>query len=238
MGFLYPAAPPPARWPWSSVGYVLSLATRSSVQHNEGTFSPHAFVFLLQSLQIYQDSVTNPTIQPTFLPKEPHFAVFFYTIAGNPLPRAMPHRSPVPNSSLCTPRSDAAASVRGRNALPDDPTHDKTKNARRCMGIRSALRWQMQCAAWAHAPHCVFGSRTAGLWLQRAEGVSHRHCQCPRKGFPCAIISAGRDGPKPCQGRKIVLRHLVCPICPGKRGMARGWSKLLQWLFCPIGSGK
>lgn len=217
MGFLYPAAPPPARWPWSSVGYVLSLATRSSVQHNEGTFSPHAFVFLLQSLQIYQDSVINPTILPTFFTKEPLFAVFSYTIAGNPLPRAMPRRSLVSNSSPCIPRSDAAASVRGRNALPDDPTHGKTKNARRCMGIRSALRWQMQCAAWAHAPHCVFGSRTAGLWLQRAEGVSHRHCQCPRKGFPCAIISAGRDGPKPCQGRKIGLRHLVCPICPGKR---------------------
>lgn len=217
MGFLYPAAPPPARWPWSSVGYVRSLATRSSVQHNEGTFSPHAFVFLLQSLQIYQDSVINPTILPTFFAKEPFFAVFFYTIAGNPLPRAMPHRSLVPNSSPCIPRSDAAASVRGRNALPDDPTHGKTKNARRCMGIRSALRWQMQCAAWAHAPHCVFGSRTAGLWLQRAEGVSHRHCQCPRKGFPCTLTSTSWDGPRPWQGRGIGLRHLVCPICPGKR---------------------
>lgn len=129
----------------------------------------------------------------------------------------MPHRSLVPNSSPCIPRSDAAASGRVRNALPDDPTHGKTKNAARCMGIRSALRWRMQCAAWAHAPHCVFGGRTAGLWLQRTEGVSHRHCQCPRKGFPCAIISAGRDGPKPCQGRKIGLHHLVCPICPEKR---------------------
>lgn len=73
----------------------------------------------------------------------------------------------------------------------------RQKGAARCMGIRSALRWRMQCAAWAHAPHCVFGGRTAGLWLQRAEGVSHRQCQCPRKGFPYAIISVGRDGPKP-----------------------------------------
>lgn len=169
--------------------------------------------------------MTNPTIQPTFLPKEPHFAVFFYTIAGNPLPRAMPHRSPVPNSSLCTPRSDAAASVRGRNALPDDPTHGKTKNARRCMGIRSALRWQMQCAAWAHAAHCVFGSRTAGLGLQLAEGGNHRRCQCPRKGFPRAIISAERDVPKPWQGRGFGLRHLFCPICPGKREGCQGWDK-------------
>lgn len=150
----------------------------------------------------------------------------------------MPYRSLVPNSSPCIPRSDAAASGWGRNALPDDPTHGKTKNAARCMGIRSALRWRMQCAAWTHAPHCVFGGKTAGLWLQRTEGVSHRHCQCPRKGFPCAIISAGRDGPKPCQGRKIGLRHLVCPICPGKRGMVRRWSKLLQWLFYPICPGK
>lgn len=164
MGFLYPAAPPPARWPWSSVGYVLSLATRSSVQHNEGTFSPHAFVFLLQSLQIYQDSVTNPTIQPTFLPKEPHFAVFFYTIAGNPLPRAMPHRSPVPNSSLCTPRSDAAASVRGRNALPDDPTHGKTKTQRaawayaaRCDGKCNALHEHMHRTAFSGAELRGFG---------------------------------------------------------------------------------
>ena len=178
--------------------------------------------------------MTNPTILPTFFAKEPLFAIFFYTIAGNPLPGAMPHRSPVPNSSLRIPRSDAAASVRGRNALPDDPTHGKTKNARRCMGIRSALRWQMQCAAWAHAPHCVFGSRTAGLWLQRAEGVSHRHCQCPRKGFPCAIISAGWDGPKPCQGRKIGLRHLVCPICLGKREGYRGGTSILYGLFYSI----
>lgn len=173
--------------------------------------------FLLQSLQIYQDSVINPTILPTFFTKEPLFAVFSYTIAGNPLPRAMPHRSLMPNSSLCIPRSDAAASGWGRNALSDDPTHGKTKNAARCMGIRSALRWRMQCAAGAHAPHCIFGGRTAGLWLQRTEGVNHKQCQCLRKGFPCAIISAGRDGPKPCQGRKIGLRHLVCPICPGKR---------------------
>ena len=197
MGFLYPAAPPPARWPWSSVGYVRSLATRSSVQHNEGTFSPHAFVFLLQSSQIYQDSVTNPTILPTFFAKEPLFSVFFYTIDGNPVPRALPHRSLVPNSSLRVPRSDAAASGRGRNALSDDPTHGKTKNTARCIGYRSALRWRMQCAAWAHAPHCIFGGRTAGLWLQRTEGVSHRQYQYPRKGFHCAIISADRDEPKP-----------------------------------------
>lgn len=128
-----------------------------------GNVFPSCFCFLLQSLQIYQDSVINPAILPTFFAKEPFFAVFFYTIAGNPLPRAMPHQSLVPNSSLCIPRSDAAASELGRNTQPDDPTHGKTKNARRCMGIRSALRWQMQCAAWAHAPHCVFGSRTAGL---------------------------------------------------------------------------
>lgn len=180
----------------------------------------------------------NPTTLPTLFAKEPLFAVFFHTIAGKVFPRPMPHRSPVPNSSLCIPRSDAAASGLGRDAQPDAPAHGEKKNAARCDDECSALRWRMQCTAWAHAPHCVFGGITAGLGLQRAEGVSHRHCQCPRKGFPCAIISAGWDGPKPCQGRKIGLSHLVCPICPGKRGMARGWSKLLQWLFCPIGSGK
>lgn len=180
----------------------------------------------------------NPTTLPTFFAKEPLFVVFFYTFAGNPLPRAMPYQSLVPNSSLRVPRSDAAASVRGRNALPDDPTHGETKNARCCMGIRSALRWRMQCAAWAHAPHCVFGGRTAGLWLQRTEGVSHRQYQCPRKGFPRAIISAGRDGPKPCQGRGIGLRHLFCPICPGKREWCRGGTSIPNGLFCPICSGK
>lgn len=150
----------------------------------------------------------------------------------------MPHRSLAPNSSLCIPRNDAAASGRGRNALPDDPTHGKTKNAARCMGIRSALRWRMQCAAWTHTPHCVFGGRTAGLWLQRTEGVGHRQCQCPRKGFPCAIISAGRDGPKPCQGRKIGLHHLVCPIGPGKREWCRGGTSILYGLFYSICPGK
>lgn len=146
----------------------------------------------------------------------------------------MPHRSLMPNSSLCIPRSDAAASGRGRNALPDDPSHGKTKNAARCMGIRSALRWRMQCAAWAHAPHCIFGGRTAGLWLQRTEGVSHRQCQCPRKGFPCAIISAGWDGPWPWQGREIALPHLFCSICPGKREWCRGGTSSLYGLFCSI----
>lgn len=150
----------------------------------------------------------------------------------------MPHRSLVPNSSLCIPRNDAAASGRGRNALPDDPTHGKTKNAARCIGYRSALRWRMQCAAWAHAPHCVFGGRTAGLWLQQTEGVSHRQCQCPRKGFPCAIISAGRDGPKPCQGRKIGLHHLVCPICPEKREWRGDETSISNGLSCPICPGK
>ena len=172
------------------------------------------FAIIIANLSRFCDKSNHPA---HFFCQRTAFCGIFLYDCRNLLPRAMPHRSLVPNSSLRIPRSDDAASVRGRNALPDDPTHGKTKNAARCMGIRSALRWQMQCAAWAHAPHCVFGSRTAGLGLQRAEAVSHRQCQCPRKGFPCAIISAGWDGPKPCQGRKIGLRHLVCPICPGKR---------------------
>lgn len=168
------------------------------------------------------------------MPKEPLFAVFFHTIARKVLPRPMPRRSPVPDSSLCIPRSDAAASEPGRDAQPDTPSHGEKENAARCDDECSALRWRMQCTAWAHAPHCVFGGITAGLGLQLAEGGDHRRCQCPRKGFPRAIISAKRDVPKPWQGRGIGLRHLFCSIRPGEREWCRGGTSILYGLFCLI----
>lgn len=118
------------------------------------------FVIIMANLLRFRYKSNHPT---HFFCQRTAFCGIFLYDCRNPLPRAMPHRSLVPNSSLCIPRSDSAASGRGQNALPDDPTHGKTKNAARCMGIRSALRWRMQCAAWAHAPHCIFGGRTAGL---------------------------------------------------------------------------
>lgn len=139
MGFLYPAAPPPARWPWSSVGYVLSLATRSSVQHNEGTFSPHAFVFLLQSLQIYQDSVINPTILPIFFAKEPLFAVFSYTIAEILCP------VPCPTEVWCPIHHRAYRGVMPQHRYGD---------GMRCLMTRPTARQKTHGAAWAYAARC------------------------------------------------------------------------------------
>lgn len=164
MEILYPAAPPPARWPWSSVGYVWSLATRSSVQHNEGTFSPHAFVFLLQSLQIYQDSVTNPTILPTFFAKEPLFAVFFYTIAE------IFCSVPCPTEVWCPIHRCAYRGVMpqhrygdGMRCLTSRPTvKRKTQraavtNAARCDGKCNALHEHMHRTAFSGAELRGFG---------------------------------------------------------------------------------
>lgn len=180
----------------------------------------------------------NPTTLPTFFAKEPLFVVFFYTFAGNPLPRAMPYRSLVPNSSPCIPRSDAAASVRGRNALPDDPTHGKTKkrtalhghtqraamaNAMRCMGTCTALRFRGQnCGALAAAGR---GSESQALPMPEERLPRHHHLRRP--GWTKAV-----------PGQKNRSAPPRLPYLPRKTGMVRRWSKLLQWLFCPIGSGK
>ena len=139
MEFLYPTAPPPARWPWSSVGYVWSLATRSSVQHNEGTFSPHAFVFLLQSLQIYQDSVTNPTTLPTFLPKNRFLRYFSIRLLEILCP------VPCPTEVLCPIHRCAY-----RGVMPQHRYWD----GMRCLMTRPTVRQKTHGAAWAYAARC------------------------------------------------------------------------------------
>lgn len=158
---------------------------------------------------------------PLFFAKEPLFVVFFYTIAGNPVPRAMPHRSLVPNSSLCIPRNDAAASGWGRNALPDDPSHGKTKkrsalhghtqraamaNAMRCMGTCTALRFRGQnCGALAAADR---GSESQALPMPEERLPRHHHLR--RLGWTKAVT-----------GQKNRSAPPRLPHWPRKTGMVR-----------------
>lgn len=145
------------------------------------------------------------------------------------MPRAMPHRSLVPNSSLCIPRSNAAASGRGRNALSDDPTHGKTKNAARCMGIRSALRWRMQCAAWAHAPHCVFGGQNCGALAAADRGSESQAVPMPEERLPLRHHLRRPGWTKAVTGQKNRSAPPRLPHLPRKTRMVRRWDKHLQW---------
>lgn len=147
--------------------------------------------------------------------------------------RAMPHRSLVPNSSLCIPRSDAAASGRGRNALPDDPSHGKTKrvsalyrlsqhaamaNAMRCMGTCTALRFRGQnCGALTAADR---GSESQAVPMPEERLPLHHHLRRP--GWAKAVTGQKKQSAPP---------HL--PHLPRKTGIVRRWSKLLQWPLLP-----
>ena len=118
------------------------------------------FVLIIANLSRFCDKSNHPSY---FFAQRTAFCRIFPYNCRKSFPCPMPHRSPVPNSSPCIPRSDAAASGPGRNAQPDAPSHGEKKNAARCDDECSALRWRMQCTAWAHAPHCVFGGISAGL---------------------------------------------------------------------------
>lgn len=139
MEILYPAAPPPARWPWSSVGYVRSLATRSSVQHNEGTFSPHAFVFCYNHGKFIKIPLQIQPSYPLFLPKNRFLWYFSMQLQEIRCP------VPCPTEVWCPIRHCAY-----RGVMPQPRNGD----GMRCPMTRSTVRQKTQRAAWAYAARC------------------------------------------------------------------------------------
>lgn len=139
MEILYPAAPPPARWPWSSVGYVRLLATRSSVQHNEGTFSPHAFVFCYNHRKFIKIPQQIQPSCPLFLPKNRF--LWYFSI------RLQEIRCPVPcPTEVWCPIHHCA--YRGVMPQPWD------RDGMRCPMTRPTVRQKTHRAAWAYAARC------------------------------------------------------------------------------------
>lgn len=139
MGFLYPATPPPARWPWSSVGYVWSLATRSSVQHNEGTFSPHAFVFCYNHCKFIKIPQQIQPYCPLFLPKNRFLWYFSIRLLEILCP------VPCPTEVLCPIH---------RCAHPGVMLQPRYGDGMRYLMTRPTVRQKTQRAAWAYAARC------------------------------------------------------------------------------------
>lgn len=109
-----------------------------------GNVFPSCFCFFAiiianLSRQIYQDSVINPTILPTFFAKEPLFAVFFYTIAEIFCP------VPCPTEVWCPIHHCAYPGVMPQHRYGD---------GMRCLMTRPTVRQKTQRAAWAYAARC------------------------------------------------------------------------------------
>lgn len=141
----------------------------------------------------------------------------------------MPHRSLVPNSSPCIPRSDAAASVRGRNALPDDPTHGKTKK-------RTALHGHTQRAAMANAMRCMdtctalrFRGQNCGALAAADRGSESQALPMPEERLPLRHHLRRPGWTKAVPGQKNRSAPPRLPHWPRKTGMVRRWDKHPQW---------
>ena len=129
-----------------------------------GNVFPSCFCFfaiITANLSRFCDKSNHPA--HFFLPKNRFLRYFSIRLLEILYPVPCPTEVWCPNHRCAYPGVMTQPRDRDGMRSPIPPSHGEKKNAAHCDGECSALRWRMQCTAWAHAPHCVFGSRTAGL---------------------------------------------------------------------------
>lgn len=161
-----------------------------------GNVFPSCFCFfaiIIANLSRFCDKSNHPA---HFFAQRTAFCCIFLYNCQKYFLRPVPHRSLVPNSSLCIPRSDDAASGPGRNAQPNSPLPRRKEK-------RSALRWRMQRAAMANAMHCM-GTCTALRF----------------RGHNCGALAAAGRG---CESQALPMPEERLPLRHHLRRL--GWTK-------------
>ena len=174
--------------------------------------------------------MTNPTILPTFFAKEPLFAVFFYTIAE------IFCSVPCPTEVWCPIHRCAYRGVMPQHRYGD---------GMRCLTSRPTVKRKTQRAAVTNAARCDgkctalrFREQNCGALAAAGRGCESQALPMPEERLPLRhhLRRLGWTKAVPRQKNRSAPPRL--PYLSRKTGMVRRWSKLLQWLFCPIGSGK
>ena len=126
------------------------------------------------------------------------------------------------HSSLFTSRRDHFSLFTFHFSLPEG-TAFHFHNAVRCDSQCSALRWPMQRAAWAHAPHCGFRADVPHFSARPhlTESTAFLHTRCTL--WQDSGRHAYERGFAPC----ISLRHTA--PCPAPSLLGKAWRQH----FCP-----
>ena len=131
--------------------------------------------------------------------------------------------------ALLTSRRDTFHFPKGRSSLPAGIAFHPSlltfhfHNAVRCDSQCSALRWPMQRAAWAHAPHCGFRADVPHFSARQhlTESTTFLHTRCTL--WQDSGRHAYERGFAPC----ISLRHTA--PCPAPSLLGKTWRQH----FCP-----